>query len=296
MPLGLGAAACPLSLPVGKAAGRYCLMIAGLSLFWLLLAAGFADAHTTVLFPLTDKNGRKIVKVIHFHPATGSGLMGIRLGIDDSPKLKGLEEIFLIHRHKKQDLSSQAIPDYYTVRGEKRETYSIPVNRQSGFFKPGDYILVVVHKVHWKKSEGLYRQKVAKLCLNFSGVVTDWPQRVLRGMPEIIPLVQPYSVHAGTLFRAEAVDDEGRPLAHARVEIEYFNYPMGDRELVTTGGSARLDSELAESVVFTSGDGSFSFIPPKKGLWTFTLVDGDDNRLFQGKRFEFDSSLSLLVK
>ena len=154
---------------------------------------------------------------------------------------------------------------------------------------------MVRHKAHWKKNENIYRQKVAKLCLNNLGVTSDWPDRVLKNTPEIIPLVQPYTVYSGTLFRAEAVDDEGKIISHAKIQIEYMNYTLGNIELDTTT-SGFLKEEIGNCTIFTNSNGSFSFIPPRKGVWTFTLVDGDNNKFIQGKRLEYDSSLSILVK
>jgi uncharacterized GH25 family protein len=254
-----------------------------------------AIAHTTTLIPHVNKDGQKTVKVLHFHPATGSDLMGIRLGTEDSKNLKGLDSIFLIHEKKEKNLHNVAIPDYYVVRGKKKETYTIPINKESGFFKPGDYIIVVTHKAHWRKHEDFYRQKVAKFCLNYYGVTSDWPERVLKNMPEIIPLVQPYSVYAGSLFRAEAVNEEGRRIPHAKIQIEYLNYAIGDTELDTTKAGF-IKEDIADIVIFTDSNGSFSFIPLREGLWTFTLIDGDNNKFIQGKTLEYDSSLSILVK
>ena len=252
-------------------------------------------AHTTTLIPHINKDGQKTVKILHFHPSTGVGLMGIRLGTEDSKELKGLDSIFMIHNGEEKKLHTVAIPDYYTVRGEKRETYTIPINKKSGFFKPGDYIIVVKHQAHWKKHEDLYRQKVAKFCLNYLGEISDWPNRVLKNMPEIIPLVQPYSVYTGSLFRAEVVNDEGTLIPHAKIQIEYLNYTLGDTELDTTTAGF-LKEDIGDTIIFTDSNGSFSFVPSREGVWTFTLVDGDNNKLIQGKRFEYDSSLSILVK
>ena len=261
----------------------------------MFLSPMSAVAHTTTLIPHMDKGGLKSVKVLHFHPSTGSNLMGIRLGVEDSENLKGLESIFLIHKREEKKLETVAIPDYYTVRDEKRETYSIPVNKKSGFFKPGDYIIVVTHKAHWKKHEGVYRQKVSKICLNYLGVISDWPNRVLKNIPEIVPLVSPCNVYAGTLFRAEAINDEGERIPHAKIRIEYLNYRLGDTELDTmTAGFIKED--MADIIIFTDSSGSFSFIPSREGLWSFTLVDGDNNKFMQGKELEYDSSLSILVK
>ncbi len=261
----------------------------------LFLLPVSVTAHTTTLLPYIDKDGRKMVRIIHFHPATGSDLMGIRLGVEDSKDLKGLASIFLIHENQEKNLDAVAVPDYYTVRGERKETYSIPIDKKSGFFKPGDYIIVVKHKAHWKKHQGLYIQKVAKFYINYYGVMSDWPNRVLNKMPEIIPLVQPCNVNAGTLFRAEVVNEAGRRIPHAEINIEYLNYASGETELDTTA-TGLVNEDIAESTIFTDGSGSFSFIPPRKGLWTFTLMDGDNHKTIQGKELEFDSSISILVK
>ncbi len=263
--------------------------------FGMILIPVTAAAHTTTFIPQIDKNGEKSVKVLHFHPVTGSGLMGIRLGVEDTKDLKGLESIFLIHEKEEKKLDAVAIPDYYTVRGERRETYTIPINRESGFFKPGDYVIVVKHKAHWKKYEGLYRQKVAKFCLNYLLGINSWSNRVLKNMPEIIPLVQPDRVSAGTLFRAEAVNEEGQRISHAKINIEYLNYRLGAAKLDTTAAGF-IDESIADITVFTDSSGSFSFIPTRAGLWTFTLVDGDNDKLIQGKELAFDSSISILVK
>ncbi|MBW1645004.1 MAG: DUF4198 domain-containing protein [Deltaproteobacteria bacterium] len=261
---------------------------------WLLCGPA-VWAHTTILIPQAGKNGRQVIKVLHFHPVTGAGLMGIRLGVEDRRDLKGLAAIYLVHEGEEKKLDAIAVPDYYTVRGERRATYSIPVDKKSGFFRPGDYIIVVKHRPHWKENEGLYRQKVAKYYLNLHGLMTDWPRRVLKKMPEIIPLVPPFNVTAGSLFRAEAVNENGRPLPHARINIEYLNYPLGATALAATAAPF-LPAELADTIVFTDSAGGFAFVPPRKGLWTLTLVDGDQQQTIGGRELQFDSSLSIMVK
>ncbi len=268
------------------------------SAFILLLLALLptaAGAHTTVLVPCQKQDGQQTVKVLHFHPASGSDLMGIRLGARDTANLKGLDSIFVIHQRQEKNLAGVVIPEEYTVRGRKSAIYTIPLDRKNGFSTPGDYIIVVKHQPHWKKHEGIFRQKVAKLYLNYWGLTTDWPRRALKNMPEIIPLVPPDKVYAGTLFRAEAVNDAGKLLPHAKIQVEYLNYELGETELDTATGGF-LPENLASGVIYTDGSGSFSFIPTRQGLWTFTLLDGDDNRFIRGKALEYDSSLSILVR
>ena len=252
-------------------------------------------AHTTTLIPHTDKDGRKTVKVLHFHPSTGSDLMGIRLNTSDSKDVKGLGSIFVLHDKEKRQIHNISIPDHYIVRGEKRETYSIPIKPKAFFSTPGDYVIVISHQPHLKKHEGIYRQKVAKFYLNYLDLITDWPNRLLDDLPEIIPLVPPHNVYAGSIFRAEAVDDNGNKIPHAKIQIEFLNYPAGDTEL-NTEADPFIPEDLAETIIYTDNNGSFSFIPHTKGIWTFTLLDGDSNKFIKGKRLEHDSSLSISVK
>jgi len=88
----------------------------------LVLFPVAAIAHTTILIPHISKDGQQTIRVLHFHPFAGADLMGIRLGVEDSEYLKGLDSMFIIHDKKQMKLDDVAIPAYYTVRGEKRET------------------------------------------------------------------------------------------------------------------------------------------------------------------------------
>ena len=99
----------------------------------------------------------------------------------------------------------------------------------------------------------------------------------------------------GNLFRAEVVNDEGDSLAHAKIQVEYLRFELGEIALGTTGNGS-VAEELGDTFVFTDKSGSFAFIPPQEGVWTFTLVDGDNGKLIQGKKLEYDSSLSIVVK
>ncbi len=272
--------------------------------FLQVLAAGIATlfllplpvlAHTTVLIPLVKKGGGRIVRVVHFHPYSYSGLKGIRLGVSDTPDLKGLASIYMIHKGKKRSLKSAVRPDFLKIGSTRGETYSIILNRRYGFASGGDYVVVVVHQPHWKAAENLYRQKICKLYLNRGGMITDWPKRLLEKSPEIIPLVSPTEIKAGQVFRAEAVSDRGRPLSHARITIEYLSRIPGEGDLEVVPPAESLPEEVGDRTVFTDWQGNFSFIPPCTGLWTLTLVDGDEERQIEGHQLEYDSSISLLV-
>lgn len=252
-------------------------------------------AHTTTLIPLTDKNGSRVIRVVHFNPHAGAQIMGVRLGVKDSKTLKGLASIYAIHNGKKVDLHKILVPDYFTVRDGKAEAYTLPVGRRHGFARAGDYVIVVAHLPHWKKDFDHYKQKIAKVFINNGGMISDWPNRLLDKAPEIVPLVPPCAVFPGTLFRAEAVNDTGAKIPHAQISVEFLNYKTS-LDGIVPGDPILAQSDRGKLIIFTDSSGTFSFIPPIAGVWTFTLVDGDADRTLNGKELSYDSSVSILVK
>ncbi len=251
-----------------------------------------ASAHTTVIFPEVGDDGTMNLMVVHFEPWHGSRIMGIRLHEKDTPSVKGLESIFLIHDGKRTDISEKAIPERFRGREGSGECYRIPMDSLS---RAGDYIFVIKHQPHWKSHLGFYICKISKFFLNNGGLVTDWPNRVLEDAPEIIPLTQPFSVYKGALFRAQVVDDKGKSIPHARIHVEFLNYKTTAKGI--QGDAPILENrDMGDFFMFSDNCGAFSFIPPSAGIWTFTLVDGDDHLSINGKKLRYDSSISIAVK
>ncbi len=251
-------------------------------------------AHTTVIFPLGNGHGGKTLKVVHFVPWKGDNIMGIRLHAQDSKNLKGLESISLVHEGTTKDISDLAVPDFYTVRDDAAgESYSIPLDRKI-IPRAGDYIFVIKHNQHWKKEQGIYIRKISKFFINNGGFITDWPYRIFQNAPEIIPLSAPYGVYTGTLFRAQAVDDRGKVIPHAKILVEYLNYKTGVQGLDTSSPFLQ-QKEQGETVLFADNSGAFSFVPSIEGIWTFTLIDGDRNIMVADKQLQYNSSVSIKV-
>jgi uncharacterized GH25 family protein len=264
------------------------------TLILMLLLPVYVSAHTTVLFPHVNEYGGKSLMLVHLFPWNGDNIVGIRLHEKDTEQTKGIEALYLIHDGKESDISASAIPGFYTVKSSSGACYTIPLTRKM-VSRAGDYIFVVKHAAHWKKNLGFYIQKTGKFFINNGALVTDWPHRVLKNAPEIIPLSAPYSVYSGTLFRAQVVDDRGDLIPHAKILVEFLNYKAGEKGLDIS--SPLLEQrELGETVLFTDNSGAFSFVPPRDGIWTFTLVDGDRDAMVNGKKLQYDSSVSIEVK
>ncbi len=260
----------------------------------MLLATAYASAHTTVIFPHTTENGARNLMVAHFLPWYGDNIKGIRFNKKDTVDVKGIESISLIHNGEERDISGLAVPGFLEVRHGRGECYAVPLKRKI-IPRAGDYIFVVKHAPHWKGHKDIYVGKISKFFINNAGLITDWPHRVLKEAPEIIPLSAPDSVYAGTLFRAEAVDDKGEHIPHGKIHVEFLNYKINDRGIADSGPLLE-NKKAGDTFLFTDGSGAFSFVPPREGVWTFTLVDGGRDIKINGKKLQYDSSISLQVK
>ena len=261
-------------------------------LFLLLLTLVLSiNAHTTIHATTQKSNGIE-VRIMHLYPPQGNRLMGLAIDSLDTPTIKGVEKVSLIHRGK----TTNVTPAVHTFSLSNDSTSSlalvVSLYEHHELKGAGDFIVVSQHIPHLKPT-GIYIQLVTKSFYNKNGFLTDWPNRVLVDMPEIIPLTNPTAFFKGDIFRAYAVDEKGEPIAHKKISIEFLNRSLTDS---TLGATPLIPQEQATTIVYTDSNGVFSFIPRAKGLWSFTLVDGDSGIIINNKELHFNSLLTLEVQ
>ena len=249
-------------------------------------------AHTTIHTSQKDKNGIR-VKILHFHPNKGTDLMGLKLGGKDEKEIKSLESVYFINKGKKRDLAPFLEKITLKNATEKAPELAVTLNRTTGTRGGGDYIVVSKHTPHLKPW-GVYIQLVTKSFENIAGMITDWPNRVLDSLPEIIPLVSPTKISVGDIFRAYVVDKTGKTISHAKINIEYLNYKIENDSILSNPLTD--NEEMIDQTIFTNSVGEFSFIPKRSGLWSFTLMDADAGAKINGKELKFNSLISIKVK
>jgi len=126
--------------------------------------------------------------------------------------------------------------------------------------RPGDHVFFVEPAPYWEPAEG-------KLILHYTKVVVDafggggaWDAEV--GLPvEIAPLVRPYGLWTGNLFRG-IVKRDGTPVPFAEVEVEWRN-----------DGSVTPPADAFETqVIKADANGSFAYAMPHAGWWGFAAL------------------------
>ncbi|ARJ66225.1 ATP-dependent DNA ligase [Magnetospirillum sp. ME-1] len=129
--------------------------------------------------------------------------------------------------------------------------------------QPGDYLFFVEPAPYWEKAEGKWIVHYTKVVVDFAGG-GGWDKAI--GLPvEIEPLVRPYGLWTGNLFRG-IVRRNGKPLAFAEIEVEWRN-----------DGSVKPPSDpFVTQVIKADASGQFAYAMPRAGWWGFAaLVDGD---------------------
>ncbi len=144
------------------------------------------------------------------------------------------------------------------VMGNKAWTVSYRIKR------PGVYQFFMEPQPYWEPAEDCYIIHYTKTVIAAFGNEEGW-DRPLGLKTEIVPLSRPFGLYVGNIFRAMVMLD-GKPVPHARVEIEYYNQD----------GHARAATDfMVTQTVKSDADGIFAYSPPVSGWWGFAaLTDG----------------------
>jgi cobalt/nickel transport protein len=141
---------------------------------------------------------------------------------------------------------------------------------------PGDYVFYIEPAPYWEPAEEKMIVHYTKVVINVLGDETGWDAEL--GLPvEIIPLVRPYGLWTGNLFRG-IVKQDGKPVPFAEIEVEYYNK---NRKI-----TAPADPYITQ-VIKTDSNGSFAYAMPKEGWWGFAaLCEGNKMANPDGKKVD----------
>jgi cobalt/nickel transport protein len=130
--------------------------------------------------------------------------------------------------------------------------------------QPGDYVFFVEPAPYWEPGEGVMIVHYTKVVVDAFGAEEGWDAAV--GLPvEIEPLVRPYGLWTGNLFRG-IVKKNGQAVPFAEVEVEWRN----------DGSVTPPADAFITQVIKADGNGVFSYAMPRAGWWGFAaLLEGD---------------------
>jgi cobalt/nickel transport protein len=254
-----------------------------------------ASAHFEVLYTPTVEVVGKEITINNFftHPYDGAPLM--ESGLSAEGKVLGLKEAFLVHKGVKTDLTKDLVKTDWSAGEQKGPGFDITLNRNNGFKSAGDYAVVIVPHPYWEPEENLYIQQITKLFINKGGFGEEWSSRVAEGHNEITPLVRPYDLAVGSLFRAVVLDNEDKPVEGVTVEVEYLNTELDTDKKVVSTDKIMSDDKRGIATMVTDVNGIFAFIPQKAGYWGFAALSAGSDKEYKGKELEQDPVIWIQV-
>lgn len=130
--------------------------------------------------------------------------------------------------------------------------------------EPGNAIFFVEPQPYWEPAEGKFIVHYAKVVVDAFSAGEGWD--ALLGLPvEIEPLVRPYGLWTGNLFRG-IVRRAGKPVPYAEIEVEWKN----------DGSVTPPADAFVTQVIKADANGAFAYAMPRAGWWGFAaLVESD---------------------
>ena len=153
----------------------------------------------------------------------------------------------------------------------------------------GDYTFVLVPGYYLEEEEDVYMQQITKLVVNVGGIPGNWSEPV--GLPcEIVPLIKPYGVWTGNVFRAQVLSN-GKPVPGAEVEVEYMSHmPDLKKNSMPSKSSVNYPHDaFVTQTIIADDQGYITYGIPKAGWWGFAALGVGPKTEHNGKEFSQDA-------
>ena len=228
------------------------LLAPTVGLILVALVAAATRAHFQVVLPSSDvvtAEGDRTVNldILFTHPMEQGPLMHM-----GRPRQFGV-----LVGGKKQDLKATLQPKATDGKTSYVTSYKPKA--------PADHVFYIEPAPYWEPAEQKMIVHYTKVVVDAFGAEEGWDAMV--GFPvEIEPLVRPYGLWTGNLFRG-IVRKNGKPVPFAEIEVEYYN----------AGGKVKAPGDpFVTQVIKADGNGVFAYAMPRAGWWGFAaLIEGD---------------------
>ena len=224
------------------------------ALVFFLLICGPATAHFGMVIPsdnmiMSDDNRTIKLNLSFSHPFERIGM-----------KLAKPQYFTVHHSGGTQDLSNTLRPA--TIMGHQALSCDYTIKR------PGIYQFFMEPTPYWEPAEDCFIIHYTKTVVAAFGDDEGWDEE-LGLKTENVPLTKPFGLYQGNLFQG-IVKVDGKPVAYAEVEIEYYNET----------GTARAPSDyMITQTIKADANGLFSYAVPKAGWWGFAALSTATQKL-----------------
>ncbi len=205
--------------------------------------------------------------------------------------MAGVEEFYVINKKRRKDLKNTLKAITFTGSHNSAKAYKSEYKAK----RMGDHLFVLKPTPYYEKGEDIYIQQIVKTIVNVAGTPTNWDEE-LGLKAEIVPLIKPYSIWAGSTFTG-IVKSNGKPVPFAEIEVEYLNRDVN----LDSNSMGKTKIEAPQDSFVTIGikankDGEFTFGIPKSGWWGFCALGVGSDKEYKGKELSQDAVIWIQAK
>lgn len=245
-----------------------------------------AFAHFMVVYTpeIAMEKGEELdMRILFTHPAEAGHMMD----------MGGVEEFYVLKQRGEAQPKKVDLKQYL-----KEITWKNPHSEAAAFSaripkkevrSMGDYVFVMKPGYYFEKEEGIYMQQITKVIMNVGGVPGNWAEPA--GLPcEIVPLIKPYGLWTGNVFKAQVLSD-GKPVAGAEVEVEYMSHMpnLGSNSMPEKSSVEYPHDAFITQTIFSDENGYITFGLPKSGWWGFAALGVGPDTEHNGKELSQDA-------
>lgn len=230
-------------------------------------------------------------EIVFTHPASNGHTMNI--GKDKSGDINDVVSFIVKKGDKIIDAKPYLVKSTFGKANNKGLSYKFTLDKTTGLKGSGTYVLIFNPAPYYEESEDIYIKQVAKVYLQRGEIETEkWNEKTIKtvkavkGVPEIIPFVNPTKLYKGQIFTGMVVDDWGNPVPNAEIEVEFRNYEVKNNSFV---GNPK--TRNAENVIFADANGMFSYVLTEKGQWGFAALGAGNIDDVDGIEVSYDAVL-----
>ncbi len=252
-----------------------------------------AQAHFQMLYTpesALEKGTSIPIHLIFTHPFSDEHTMD--MGLQEDQSIEPVKEFYVLHKDKKTDLLETLKTIEFKGSHNSGQAYTTDFNAK----RIGDYMFVLTPAPYYEANEDTYIQQITKMVVNVAGVPTNWDEE-LGLATEIVPLMKPYGIWAGSTFSG-IVKSNGKPVPFAEIEVEYVNH---DIDLKNNSTKKKGHVEAPQDSFVTIGikadaNGQFTYGIPKAGWWGFAALGTGPDTEYKGKELSQDAVIWIQAK
>ena len=255
-------------------------LLLGLATFALLCSVSLAHSQMIYSPEGVFSSGKLNLKLVFTHPFAAGHTMN--MGADQDGKSKAPLKFGVMTQKGDskpvvKDLLSELKPITFSSLVDSGTGYELSYTAKG----MGDFVFFCDPSPYYEASADAYIEKVTKVVYNKGGAMSCVFEDVPGLSVQIKPLVRPYALWTGNVFRGvvQKWDDATQsyvPVPFSKINISFANHKinMEENKFEEAAAVNAPNGACEHQTILANENGEFSYSLPKSGWWGFSAIIG----------------------